>query len=64
MNGLIIALWILIFVVFYAYLGYGIVLYCMVKVKRIFKGKKSARPTNAGYEPEVTLFVAAYNEIV
>ncbi len=53
--------WLLIFVVFYAYLGYGLLLFFLVKIKRIF-GKK----TEPGYDeaslPEVTFIVAAYNE--
>lgn len=53
-------LWILIFIVFYAYLGYGIVLYLMVFVKRMLWRK--AKESNIDYEPEVTLFVAAFNE--
>ncbi|MEI6682016.1 MAG: glycosyltransferase family 2 protein [Bacteroidota bacterium] len=52
--------WILLFIVFYAYIGYGILLFVMVRIKRIF-GQKSVH-TEAGYEPEVTLFIAAYNE--
>jgi cellulose synthase/poly-beta-1,6-N-acetylglucosamine synthase-like glycosyltransferase len=51
--------WILLFLVFYTYLGYGLLLFFMVRLKRIFKGKKTI---NKAYEPEVTLFVAAYNE--
>ncbi len=52
--------WVLLFIVFYAYLGYGILLFFLVRIKRLFKKKK----TNVvqDYEPEVTLFVAAYNE--
>ncbi|MFN8135751.1 MAG: glycosyltransferase family 2 protein [Bacteroidales bacterium] len=53
--------WFLLFIVFYAYLGYGIVLYVLVKLKRITAATKSAVP-DADYEPEVTLFIAAYNE--
>lgn len=53
--------WFLLFIVFYAYIGYGIVLYVLVKLKRITAGTKSALP-DADYEPEVTLFIAAYNE--
>jgi cellulose synthase/poly-beta-1,6-N-acetylglucosamine synthase-like glycosyltransferase len=53
-------LWILIFIVFYAYLGYGIVLYLMVFMKRMLRRK--AKESNIDYEPEVTLFVAAFNE--
>lgn len=55
-----IILWILIGIVFYAYLGYGILLFILVKLKRIFSKNKST--INADYEPDVTLFVAAYNE--
>ncbi len=54
-----IALWILIFIVFYSYLGYGILLYILVSIKRIFSKKKKV---DNNYEPDVTLFVAAYNE--
>ncbi len=53
--------WFLLFIVFYAYIGYGIVLYVLVKLKRITAGTKPAIP-DAAYEPEVTLFIAAYNE--
>jgi len=52
--------WVLIFIVFYAYLGYGIILFLLVVIKRIFKKKQTNIDNN--YEPEVTLFVAAYNE--
>ncbi len=53
--------WLLVFIVFYAYLGYGLLLFFLIKIKRIF-GKK----TEPGYDedslPEVTFIVAAYNE--
>ena len=64
METLKIILWILICVVFYAYLGYGIVLFILVKLKKLFRiGKKSKEArVIPDYEPEVTLFVAAYNE--
>lgn len=51
--------WILLFIVFYAYLGYGILLFLLVRIKRLFV--KPPKP-DPGYLPEVTLFVAAYNE--
>ncbi len=61
MLTLKILFWFLLFIVFYAYIGYGILLFALVKLKRIFKfGRKPQR--EKGYEPEVTLFVAAYNE--
>lgn len=60
MLTLKIIFWLLLFLVFYAYLGYGILLYFLVKIKRVFKPKKQTETND--YEPEVTLFVAAYNE--
>lgn len=60
MQTIKIIFWILLFIVFYAYLGYGILLFILVRIKRLFKKKKEIH--NPGYEPEVTLFVAAYNE--
>jgi cellulose synthase/poly-beta-1,6-N-acetylglucosamine synthase-like glycosyltransferase len=60
MTSVQILFWVLIFVVFYAYLGYGIVLYALVLIKRVFRS--GTRHTEEAYEPEVTLFVAAYNE--
>ena len=60
MQTIKIIFWILLFIVFYAYLGYGILLFILVRIKRLFKKKKTI--SNPGYEPEVTLFVAAYNE--
>ncbi|MGE0092821.1 MAG: glycosyltransferase family 2 protein, partial [Bacteroidales bacterium] len=49
-----------LFILFYTYLGYGILLFSMLKAKRFF-GKK--RITTVGYDlPEITLLVAAYNE--
>lgn len=53
--------WILVFMVVYTYVGYGILLYVLVKLKRIFRGGKKAMYDSA-YEPEVTLFIAAFNE--
>ncbi|MBK9358992.1 MAG: glycosyltransferase family 2 protein [Bacteroidales bacterium] len=60
MTATILAFWILVFIVFYAYAGYGILLYLIVRLKRILSRKK--QPWDPGFEPEVTLFVAAYNE--
>lgn len=53
--------WVMIAIVLYTYIGYGIVLYFLVKLKRVFKKTTPAENTNS-YEPEVTLFIAAYNE--
>lgn len=60
MNYIEIIFWVLLFIVFYAYLGYGILLFFLVRIKRLFSVKK--KKMNEDYEPDVTLFVAAYNE--
>ena len=49
------------FVVFYSYIGYGILIYLFVKIKRIFSSKNVSLP-DLDFEPEVTLVVAAFNE--
>ena len=53
------AFWLLIFIVFYSYIGYGIVLGIVVKLKILFN--HSVAPPQY-IEPEVTFLVAAYNE--
>lgn len=49
-----------LFIVFYTYIGYGLVLWCLVKVKELFISPSSAGPTSE--LPDVTLFITAYNE--
>lgn len=51
--------WTLIGLIFYSYVGYGLVLYLVVRIKRFFI--KPIQPNDA-YQVPVTLFVAAYNE--
>lgn len=53
--------WLLLFVVFYAYIGYGILLFVIIRIRRIL-GLTKVHEENPEYEPEVTLFIAAYNE--
>lgn len=60
MKAIEIIFWVLLFIVFYAYVGYGILLFFLIKFKRIFSKKKQT--TTDDYKPEVTLFIAAYNE--
>lgn len=61
MITLKIAFWIFLFIIVYTYIGYGILLFIIIKVRRFFKiGNKMA--IDLSYEPEVTLFIAAYNE--
>lgn len=60
MYSLEIIFWVFAFIVFYTYLGYGIVLYILVKIKELFhKPTPESTPTLL---PEVTLLIAAYNE--
>lgn len=59
MKTLEIIFWIAFALIIYTYVGYGIVLYFMLSIKRIFKRKTNFDRT---YTPEVTLLVAAYNE--
>jgi cellulose synthase/poly-beta-1,6-N-acetylglucosamine synthase-like glycosyltransferase len=61
MEILKITFWTLLFIVVYTYVGYGILLYVIIKIRRFFKiGKKVE--VDQSYEPEVTLFITAYNE--
>ena len=61
MEVLKIIFWTLIFIIFYTYIGYGLLLFFIIKIKRFFKGT-SKITHNLNYEPEVTLFITAYNE--
>lgn len=59
-NAFEILFWICIFLVFYTFIGYGLFLYFLVKIKEIFR--KPLPRTEPKDWPEVTLFIAAYNE--
>jgi len=61
MKILEIIFWLFLFIIFYSYLGYGILLYFIIKIRRMLGFAKKFEG-NEDYEPEVTLFVAAYNE--
>ncbi|MBP6611313.1 MAG: glycosyltransferase family 2 protein [Paludibacter sp.] len=61
MKTIEIIFWVLLGIVFYTYLGYGIVLFILLQIKRIFKKKTQIQLTDDEL-PEVTLLVAAYNE--
>lgn len=61
MKTLEIIFWVSLFIIFYSYLGYGILLYLLVRMKRL-SGYSKPDSNRIDYEPEVTLFVAAYNE--
>lgn len=52
--------WICILLVFYTYIGYGILLYSGVRIKERFHPYR--KPEWQGTLPEITLLIAAYNE--
>lgn len=55
-----IVFWVLMAIVFYTYVGYGILLWVVIRIKRLVFGKeKAAEPKEW---PEVTFVVAAWNE--
>ena len=55
--------WTALFIVFYTYLGYGIVLCLLVKLKELFvKPVRRVLPAADRDLPEVTLFITAFNE--
>lgn len=63
MLALKIIFWTCLFIVFYTYLGYGLLLYIILRLKRLFKGKPQ-RPEMPSDEqlPTMTLMICAYNE--
>ena len=63
MLTLKILFWTTLFIVFYTYIGYGILLYIIIRLKRLFKGKPLKGPMPADDElPTMTLMICAYNE--
>lgn len=54
--------WFALFMVFYTYLGYGILLYILVKLKELFTKPTEQILTADENLPEVTLFITAFNE--
>lgn len=54
--------WLSFFIIFYTFLGYGILLFVLIKVKRLLKGPQKLPEINRSALPECTLVVAAYNE--
>ena len=55
--------WICMFIVFYTYLGYGILLWLIIRIKRFVKGRPAPTPMPTDDElPTMTLMICAYNE--
>lgn len=60
MEAVKVIFWICIAIAVYTYVGYGIILYMLVKMKQLFSKKRPT--TDVISDPEVTLLIAAYNE--
>jgi cellulose synthase/poly-beta-1,6-N-acetylglucosamine synthase-like glycosyltransferase len=56
-----IVFWILLFLLFYTYIGYALVLFLLLKIKKVLFPKKILG-FDSSYEPDVCLFVTAFNE--
>ena len=63
MLTLKILFWSTLLIVFYTYLGYGILLYIIIRLKRLLAGtpRKAAQPDDTQL-PSITLLICAYNE--
>lgn len=63
MVSLKIVFWICLVIVFYTYIGYGILLYVLLMLKRLL-GKKEPQPIVPADDqlPDVTLMICAFNE--
>ncbi len=61
---LIILFWVCLILVFYTYLGYGMLLFIILRIKRLICGTKPEveLPKDEQTLPEVTLMICAYNE--
>lgn len=57
---MILVFWISVFIIIYTFIGYGLILFLLVKIKRLFV--KAYRFKNDDQLPSVTILVAAYNE--
>ena len=63
MLTLKILFWACLLIVFYTYLGYGILLYIIIRLKRLFAGSPREAAVPADDElPTMTLMICAYNE--
>ena len=60
MNRIEIILWVSVAIIFYAFLGYGILLYLLVKLKRLTGSSQKSIPTD--FVPDVTLVIPCFNE--
>jgi poly-beta-1,6-N-acetyl-D-glucosamine synthase len=61
MPFLKILFWVCLSIIVYSYIGYGILLFLLIRIKRGFRRWDHLRVAEP-FEPEVTLLVAAFNE--
>lgn len=61
MTSISLILWCSLFLICYSYIGYGVLLYIIIKLRRLFV-KPVTISDDTAFTPEVTLMVAAYNE--
>lgn len=61
MNMTELIFWSLALIIIYTYLGYGLILWILVKIKSLFSSPKNY-DTSASKLPQVTLIIPAYNE--
>ena len=54
--------WISLSIIFYSYIGYGILLWVLLKLRGIFASRSDMAVVQPGFEPDVTLVIAAFNE--
>jgi len=52
--------WVLIAILIYSYIGYPLLIFVLSSLKKVFSKQKEVQ---INYEPHVTLFVSAFNEI-
>jgi len=62
MNTFEILFWTSLILIFYSYLGYGLLLWVLLKIKKITKYRQIAFYHPADELPTITFLVAAYNE--
>lgn len=62
MQSMKIFFWLSLSIVFYSYLGYGVLLFFLVSVKKLFKKEPSPDSFERYFQPDITLIVSAFNE--
>src|SRR5690554_7303499 len=54
--------WVCAFIIFYTFIGYGILLYTSVKIKSLFYKKTKNIQSSEDFLPTCSIVIAAYNE--